>query len=280
MDRYAVMGHPVSHSRSPQIHALFAKATGQAMTYERIGPEPDQFEAAVARFRAEGGKGLNITLPFKERAFALADSRTDRAKAAGAANTLDFRNGQIFADNTDGVGLVRDLVQNQHIPLHQRNILLLGAGGAARGVVQPLLAESPARLVIANRTVARAIAILAELKASGAMGGDLLDRAEACALNAIPGTHFEVVINATSSSLTGAVPEVPHSVFGPQTLAYDMMYGKGLTPFLTLAKAQGASFLADGLGMLVEQAAESFYLWRHVFPPTAPVLQQLRTELG
>ena len=274
------MGHPVSHSRSPQIHALFAKATGQALTYERIGPEPNQFEAAVARFRAEGGKGLNITLPFKERAFALADIQTDRAKASGAANTLDFRNEEVFADNTDGVGLVRDLVQNQRIALEQRNILLLGAGGAARGVVQPLLAERPTRLVIANRTAARAIAILAELRASGAIGDDLLDRAVACGLDDIPKMHFELVINATSSSLTGAAPVIPNGVFGPETLAYDMMYGKGLTPFLKLAKAQGAPFLADGLGMLVEQAAESFYLWRHVFPPTAPVLQQLRNELG
>jgi len=279
MDRYAVMGHPVSHSRSPQIHALFARATGQSLIYERIGPELDQFEAAVARFRAEGGKGLNITLPFKERAFALADARSARAKAAGAANTLDFRDGQVFADNTDGVGLVRDLVQNQHTPLKQQNILLLGAGGAARGVVLPLLAEHPARLVIANRTAARALTILAELKASGAIADDLLDRAEACGLDAIPGAQFEVVINATSSSLTGTAPEVPQRVFGTDTLAYDMVYGKGLTPFLKLAQAQGVSLLVDGLGMLVEQAAESFYLWRHVFPPTAPVLQQLRAEL-
>ncbi len=279
MDRYAVMGHPVSHSRSPQIHALFAKATGQSLTYERIGPELEQFEAAVATFRAAGGKGLNITLPFKERAFALADSRAPRAMAAGAANTLYFRNGQIFADNTDGVGLVRDLVQNQHITLKQRHILLLGAGGAARGVLQPLLAARPARLVIANRTVARALTILAELKASGAVDDDLLARAETCGLDAISGAQFEVVINATSSSLMGTAPEVPLRVFGPHTLAYDMAYGKGLTPFLKLAQAQGAS-LTDGLGMLVEQAAESFYLWRHVFPPTAPVLQLLRAELG
>ncbi len=279
MDRYAVMGHPVSHSRSPQIHALFAKATGQFLTYERMAPELDQFEAAVARFRAEGGKGLNITLPFKERAFALADAQSARAKAAGAANTLEFRDGQVFADNTDGVGLVRDLVQNRHATLKQRNILLLGAGGAARGVVLPLLAERPARLVIANRTAARALTVLAELKASGTIADDLQDRAEACGLEAIPGVQFEIVINATSSSLTGTAPEVPQRVFGAHTLAYDMVYGKGLTPFLKLAQAQGVSRLADGLGMLVEQAAESFYLWRHVFPPTAPVLQQLRAEL-
>ncbi|MHB8353774.1 MAG: shikimate dehydrogenase [Burkholderiales bacterium] len=280
MDRYAVMGHPVSHSRSPQIHALFAKATGQALTYVRIGPELDQFEAAVVTFRDEGGKGLNITLPFKERAFALADFSSARAKAAGAANTLVFRDGQIFADNTDGVGLVRDLVQNQHITLKGRNILLLGAGGAARGVIQSLLAEYPARLVVANRTMARALTILAALKVSGAIADGLLNRAEACGLDAIPGAHFEVIINATSSSLTGTAPEVPKRVFGADTLAYDMVYGKGLTPFLKLAQVQGAPLLVDGLGMLVEQAAESFYLWRRVFPPTAPVLQLLRAELG
>jgi shikimate dehydrogenase len=280
MDRYAVMGHPVSHSRSPQIHALFAKATGQLMTYERIDPEPDRFEAAVARFRSEGGKGLNITLPFKERAFALADGLTARASAAGAANTLDFREGQVFADNTDGVGLVRDIVQNQRFMLQQKHILLLGAGGAARGVVLPLLAEQPARLVVANRTAARAFAILSELKASGTITDDLMRRAEACVLEDIPAEPFDVVINATSSSLTGAVPEVPQGVFGPLTLAYDMMYGRGQTPFLRLAQANGASHLADGLGMLVEQAAESFYLWRHVLPATAAVLQQLRAELG
>ena len=280
MDRYAVMGHPVSHSRSPQIHALFAKATGQLMTYERIDPEPDRFEAAVARFRSEGGKGLNITLPFKERAFALADGQTARASAAGAANTLDFREGQVFADNTDGVGLVRDIVQNQRFMLQQKHILLLGAGGAARGVVLPLLAEQPARLVVANRTAARAFAILSELKASGTITDDLMRRAEACGLEDIPAEPFDVVINATSSSLTGAVPEVPQGVFGPHTLAYDMMYGRGQTPFLKLAQANGAPHLADGLGMLVEQAAESFYLWRHVLPATAAVLQQLRAELG
>ncbi len=280
MDRYAVMGHPVSHSRSPQIHAQFAKATGQVMTYERIDPEPDRFEAAVARFRSEGGKGLNITLPFKERAFALADGHTARAGAAGAANTLDFRDGQVFADNTDGVGLVRDIVQNQRFMLQQKHILLLGAGGAARGVVLPLLAEQPARLVVANRTAARAFAILAALKTSGTIADDLMRRAEACGLEAIPAQPFDVVINATSSSLTGAVPEVPQGVFGPRTLAYDMMYGRGQTPFLKLAQTQGAPYLADGLGMLVEQAAESFYLWRHVLPATAAVLQQLRAELG
>ncbi len=279
MDRYAVMGHPVSHSRSPQIHALFAKATGQEMVYERIGPEPDQFEAAVAKFRDEGGKGLNITLPFKERAFALADVQSVRAKAAGAANTLTFRDGRILADNTDGVGLVRDLVQNHCIQLKQKNVLLLGAGGAARGVIVPLLAERPTRLIIANRTPARAFAILEALITSGAVPQEYLQCCQVCGLDAIPGVHFDVVINATSSSLTGAVPEVPEAVFGPGTSAYDMVYGKGLTPFLRLAQARGATFLADGLGMLVEQAAESFYIWRHVFPPTGPVLQQLRTEL-
>ncbi|MDE2258807.1 MAG: shikimate dehydrogenase [Betaproteobacteria bacterium] len=280
MDRYAVIGHPVAHSRSPQIHTLFAEATRQDMCYERIGPELDQFEVAVTQFMAEGGKGLNVTLPFKERAFALADVQSARARAAGAANTLTFYKGEIFADNTDGVGLVRDIVQNQHFTLAHRSILLLGAGGAARGVIQLLLAEGPIRLIIANRTAGRALTVLSELRASGVVSEDLLAHCQACGLESISAEHFDVVINATSSSLSGgSTPGVPAEVFGPETLAYDMVYGKGLTPFLALARTHGALLLSDGLGMLVEQAAESFYLWRNVFPHTAPVLQQLRVEL-
>ncbi len=280
MDRYGVIGNPVAHSSSPQIHALFAKATQQDMCYERIGPELEQFEVAVTQFMAEGGKGLNVTLPFKERAFALADVRSTPARAAGAANTLTFRDGKIFADNTDGVGLVRDILQNRHATLAHRSILLIGAGGAARGVIQPLLAESPARLTIANRTANRALTVLSQLRASGVVSEDLLANCEACGLESILAEHFDLVINATSSSLSGgSAPAVPVEVFGPDTLAYDMVYGKGLTPFLTMARRQGTKFLSDGLGMLVEQAAESFYLWRKVFPHTAPVLHQLRVEL-
>ncbi|MDE1990211.1 MAG: shikimate dehydrogenase [Betaproteobacteria bacterium] len=280
MDRYAVMGHPVAHSRSPQIHALFAHATGQHMVYERIGPDPEGFEEAVARFRAEGGKGLNITLPFKERAYALADRHSGRAQAAGAANTLDFRAGDIYADNTDGVGLVRDLQRNLDCDLQGRSVLLLGAGGAARGVVEPLLAAGAARLVVANRTPARAEVLLGELRQSGAIAPDRMNRCLACGLDAIPRDSYDFVINATSGSLSGEVPRLPDWVFGPRTLAYDMVYGKGCTAFMAFATQRGAARAVDGLGMLVEQAAESFHLWRGVYPDTAPVLQRLRAELG
>ena len=280
MDRYAVMGYPVTHSRSPQIHALFAKATGQSMSYERIGPSPDEFEAAVARFRSEGGKGMNVTLPFKERAFALADSRSERALSAAAANTLVFREGGIYADNTDGVGLVRDLERNLQCDLRSRSVLLVGAGGAARGVVGPLLEALPACLVIANRTASRAVSLLEQLRRAGGIPADRLALCQACGLERIPAGPYDFVINATSSSLAGEVPALPRAVFGPRTFAYDMMYGKGSTPFLDYARAQGALRTADGLGMLVEQAAESFHLWRGVYPDTAPVLQRLRAELG
>ena len=274
------MGHPVTHSRSPQIHALFAKATGQQMVYERIGPAPDAFEQAVARFRAEGGKGLNITLPFKERAYALADRHSGRAQASGAANTLDFRAGDIYADNTDGVGLVRDLQRNLDCGLQGRNILLLGAGGAARGVVEPLLEAGAARLVVANRTPSRAEVLLGALRQSGAIAPDCMSRCLACGLDGIPRDSYDFIINATSGSLSGEVPRLPDWVFGPRTLAYDMVYGKGCTAFMALARQKGAARAVDGLGMLVEQAAESFHLWRGVYPDTAPVLQLLRAELG
>ncbi|MDE2343774.1 MAG: shikimate dehydrogenase [Betaproteobacteria bacterium] len=280
MDRYAVMGYPVAHSRSPQIHALFAQATRQPMVYERIGPNPEAFEEAVAQFRLQGGKGLNITLPFKERAYALANRRSARAQAAGAANTLDFQAGDIYADNTDGVGLVRDLERNLGCELLGRNVLLLGAGGAARGVVEPLLAAGVARLVVANRTPSRAKTLLDQLRHSGGIAPDRMGCCLACGLEGIPRDSYDFIINATSGSLSGEVPVLPDWVFGPQALAYDMVYGKGSTPFMTLARENGAARAVDGLGMLVEQAAESFHLWRGVYPETAPVLQLLRAELG
>jgi shikimate dehydrogenase len=280
MDRYAVVGHPVSHSRSPRIHALFAEATGQILEYGLLPADLDQFESAVSQFRAEGGKGLNVTLPFKERAFALATSASSRAKAAGAANTLHFKNGDIFADNTDGAGLVRDLTCNLSKNLEGTRILLIGAGGAARGVVQPLLAEHPALLVIANRTPGRAHALREALSESGAIPPEWLDRCKACGFDAIPEGDYDLVINATSSSLSHEAPAIPERVYGPRTLAYDMVYGKGITPFLEIALASGAGRVADGLGMLVEQAAESFLLWRGVRPETASVLQRLRKEMA
>ena len=262
-DRYAVFGHPIAHSKSPQIHAAFARQTGQDMTYEAILAPLDGFADSVAQFIAAGGRGANVTVPFKEEAFKLAGQLSPRAKRAGAVNTLVFDDG-ILGDNTDGAGLVADLTRNLHCPLAGKRILLLGAGGAARGVIEPLLAQQPAALVIANRTVGRAEE-LAGLFGRGvrACGFDVAD------------TPFDVVINATAASLAGDLPPLSPRVFTPDTLAYDMMYGRD-TPFLDFARTHGAR-TADGLGMLVEQAAEAFHLWRGVRPDTAPVIAMLRT---
>jgi shikimate dehydrogenase len=262
-DRYAVFGHPIAHSKSPQIHAAFARQTGQDMTYEAILAPKDGFASSVAAFVAAGGRGANVTVPFKEEAYRLADRLSSRAQRAGAVNTLSFETEGIVGDNTDGAGLVADLTRNQHCALAGRRILLLGAGGAARGVIEPLLDQQPAALVIANRTVSRA-QDLAELFDRGvrACGFDGLD------------SPFDLVINATAASLAGELPPLSPRLFTPDTLAYDMMYGRD-TPFLAFARAHGAA-TADGLGMLVEQAAEAFYLWRGARPHTAPVIAALR----
>ena len=261
-DRYAVFGHPIAHSKSPQIHAAFARQTGQDMTYEAILAPLDGFADSVAQFIAAGGRGANVTVPFKEEAFKLAGQLSPRAKRAGAVNTLVFDDG-IFGDNTDGAGLVADLTRNLHCPLAGKRILLIGAGGAARGVIEPLLDQSPAEFVIANRTVSRAQEL-----------ADLFGRGiRACGFDAAD-TPFDFVINATAASLAGELPPLSPRVFTADTLAYDMMYGRD-TPFLAFARAQGAA-TADGLGMLVEQAAEAFALWRGVRPDTAPVIASLR----
>jgi shikimate dehydrogenase len=262
-DRYAVFGHPIAHSKSPQIHAAFARQTGQDMTYEAILAPKDGFAASVADFVAAGGRGANVTVPFKEEAYRLANRLSSRAQRAGAVNTLSFEAGAVVGDNTDGAGLVADLTRNQHCALAGRRILLLGAGGAARGVIEPLLDQQPAALVIANRTVSRAQDLAA-----------LFDRgARACGFDALD-SPFDLVINATAASLAGELPPLSPRVFTPDTLAYDMMYGRD-TPFLAFARAHGAAN-ADGLGMLVEQAAEAFYLWRGARPDTAPVIAALR----
>jgi len=261
-DRYAVFGHPIAHSKSPQIHAAFARQTGQDMTYEAILAPKDGFAASVAQFIATGGRGANVTVPFKEEAFRLASRLSPRAERAGAVNTLVFGDG-ILGDNTDGAGLVADLTRNLHCTLAGRRILLLGAGGAARGVIEPLLDQQPAALVIANRTVGRAQE-LADLFGRGV---------RACGLGA-PDAPFDLVINATAASLAGELPPLSPRVFTADTLAYDMMYGRD-TPFLAFARSHGAA-TADGLGMLVEQAAEAFWLWRGVRPDTAPVIAALR----
>jgi shikimate dehydrogenase len=272
-DRYAVVGNPVAHSKSPLIHAQFARQAGQDMEYGRLLAPLDGFRATALEFRRAGGKGLNVTLPFKLEAFALADVRTARALDAEAVNTLKFEAGAILGDNTDGVGLLRDIEGNLGFALAGRRILLMGAGGAAQGVLTPLLAGRPAELVIANRTVNKAYVLAQRL--DGRTGNT---RVGASGYEVLEGHAFDLVINATSASLQDTLPDLPQGVFGRDSLAYDMMYGKGLTPFLQRAQEQGAQRLADGLGMLVEQAAESFFVWRGVRPDTAPVIAQLRAQ--
>jgi shikimate dehydrogenase len=264
-DQYAVVGNPVAHSKSPLIHAEFARQTGQDMAYDRLLAPLDGFAETAEAFRQSGGKGLNVTVPFKEQAFRYANRKTARAEAAGAVNTLMFDAQGIVGDNTDGAGLVRDLTVNLRQGLMEKRILLMGAGGAARGVIGPLLAEQPAKLVLANRTVQKAQQ-LAEM-----FGGKF----DTVPYEALAGLRFDVVINATAASLKGELPPLPDDLFNPGALAYDMMYGTE-TPFMAWARRHGATKISDGLGMLVEQAAESFYLWRGVRPDTAPVIQMLR----
>ncbi|MEN3374160.1 shikimate dehydrogenase [Dechloromonas sp. ZS-1] len=271
-DRYAVFGNPIAHSKSPQIHAAFAAATAQDLRYEALLAPLDGFAGAVADFVAAGGRGANVTVPFKEEAFRLATRLSPRAARAGAVNTLVFSGAGILGDNTDGAGLVHDITRNLTVDLAGKRILLLGAGGAARGVIQPLLAEAPAALHIANRSADKAVALaqaFADLAAVS--GGSFSDLA---------GLPFDVVINATSASLAGEPLPLPTGLFAPGCLAYDMMYGKGETPFLAQARLAGAARCADGLGMLAEQAAEAFLVWRGVRPATAGVLATLRAALA
>lgn len=270
---YAVVGNPIAHSKSPEIHAAFARQTGQDIGYSRLLAPLDGFSATVDSFRAEGGKGVNVTVPFKLEAFDIAHRVSQRAKDAQAANFLMFEEDRILADNTDGAGLVRDLVNNLGYHPKEKRILLLGAGGAAQGVLAALLEQEPGILTIANRTVEKALRLAETFRRHPAAGSSVL-----CGLGFgdLAGHHFDLIINATSSSLHGQLPPLPAQAFAPGALAYDMMYGKGRTPFLALAEACGAK-TADGLGMLVEQAAESFLLWRGVRPQTAPVIARLRT---
>ncbi len=271
MDHYTVIGNPVEHSRSPRIHALFAEQTGQSLRYDRLLAPLDDFAGAVRRFQSGGGKGANVTLPFKLQALALCDDVSERAQFAGAVNTLSFVNeGRIVGDNTDGIGLVTDLVANLGLNLLGQRILLLGAGGAVRGVLQPLLETAPASIWIANRTPAKASALADDFS------GDI--EIMACGYDALDGENFDLIINGTSSGLANAMPPLPDDVLVPGGVCYDMFYGKSPGPFLSWAERHGASAWADGLGMLVDQAAESFRIWRGVKPETGPVLQQLRAE--
>lgn len=279
MDRYCVIGNPVEHSRSPWIHARFAALTGQALDYGRRLAPLGGFAAAVDSFRAEAAAagdragGCNVTVPFKFDAAAMAQSLSGRARLAQAVNTLRFEpDGRIHGDNTDGVGLVNDIERNAGVPLAGRDLLLIGAGGAAAGVLGPLLDTGLRRLVVANRTVDKAVA-LARRHSAQALGHSTA--LEAWALDAVPGS-FDVVVNATASSLAGDAVPVPASVLRPGALAVDMMYGRAAAGFMDWARSHGA-VPRDGLGMLVEQAAEAFALWRGVRPPSAQVLAELRT---
>lgn len=268
-ERYAVMGNPIAHSKSPRIHALFARQTGEDLVYDSLLVPIDGFAAAVTEFEAAGGRGLNITVPFKLQAWSLADRRTARAERAGAVNTIAMvpAAGRL-GDNTDGAGLVRDLHHNHGVKLHERRVLILGAGGAARGVLPSLLAEAPAELVIANRTRERAESIAASFADLG--------RITVCSLPRLAGERFDLVINATSAGLHGEIPALPQNLRVDGATVYDMVYGETPTTFCRWALRHGAARALDGLGMLVEQAAESFLLWRGIRPQTAAIIQALR----
>jgi shikimate dehydrogenase len=267
VDRYAVMGNPIGHSKSPQIHTLFAKQTDQSLSYEALLVPEDGFADAVAEFLyGSDGKGLNITVPFKQQAWQLADCLSERAELAGAVNTLMLKDGALYGDNTDGTGLVRDLTHNHSVVLRDKRILMLGAGGAARGVMLPLLEQSPASLHIANRTVLRAH----ELAENFADYGDI----SASGFDALH-ENFDIVINATAAGLGGEVPSLPDGIIGEHSICYDMMYASEPTAFVRYCNKCHAAQAIDGLGMLVEQAAESFRLWRNVMPDTQPVIDAL-----
>ena len=274
VDRYAVVGNPIAHSKSPFIHEAFAKQTQQNMSYERVLAPLDGFITTVQDLIAKGYKGVNVTVPFKFEAYTLADERSSRASSAGAANTLLFTGQHIAADNTDGAGLVRDIEKNLALPLSGKRVLLLGAGGAAEGVLLPILAANPASLVIANRTSDKAVAMAT--KALQLSIGASANKVAGCAFSDLQAQQFDVVINATSAGLTDTALPIPNTVFAEGCLAYDMMYGRE-TPFMVQARANGAR-VADGLGMLVEQAAEAFYLWRGVRPETQSVIKGIRAS--
>src|SRR5450631_1249045 len=270
-DRYAVIGNPIGHSKSPMIHGTFAKSTRQDLEYIAIEGPLDGFAGAVNAFRAQGGFGMNVTAPFKLAAFEMATERLPRAQLAGASNALKFEGDRILADNFDGVGLVNDIQRNLGVPLSGKRVLLLGAGGAARGALLPFLAQKPATIVIANRTVEKALALATEVSANGNVVGGGYREVEA--------QRFDVVVNATSASLRGEIPPIAPCVFAEDALAYELVYGKGLTPFLRLAQNAGVKRLADGVGMLVEQAAEAFVWWRGLRPDTGTTIKKLTVPL-
>jgi shikimate dehydrogenase len=270
-DRYAVIGNPISHSKSPLIHRMFAEQTGQDISYEAIEAPLDGFAATIERLRNEGYKGCNVTVPFKLEAWKLASNHTSRSIDAEAANTLSFKEDAIYADNTDGAGLVRDIESNLGIDLKGKSILLIGAGGAAQGVLHPLLQASQASLVIYNRSPEKALRLQKTVVEHDRFRSFSVKAAE---FGTLGSACFDVVINATAAGLSDSEIPLPATVFAPGALAYDMMYGRK-TPFMKFARDHDAQ-VADGLGMLVEQAAEAFFIWRGVRPDTSPVLEALR----
>lgn len=270
MDQYAVVGNPITHSKSPSIHKMFAQQTGQELEYHALLFPEDKFVESLKSLSDQGFKGVNVTVPFKEDAFKIVDEMSGRAHRAGAVNTLVIHSDKVQGDNTDGDGLVTDLTVNLSQDLKDKRILLLGAGGACRGVMEPILQQRPADVVIANRTVSKAENLADLFSDIGAVQG--------CGFEEVKGA-FDLVINGTSASLSGQLPPIPGSVFASGGAAYDMMYGAVPTVFLQWAKEQGCQQCFDGLGMLVEQAAESFYIWRGVRPKTQSVIAELRAQL-
>ena len=272
IDRYAVIGNPIGHSKSPLIHSEFASQTHQQLSYTAELIEPGKVAEFIADFQKNNGKGLNITVPFKEDAYQLATQLSERAQRAGAVNTLTL-NGQndYSGDTTDGVGLVRDLIRNHQIMLKQKNILILGAGGAVRGVLEPLLENKPSQLVIANRTVEKAHQLAKDFSDLGNISASGFDD--------LAGEKFDLIINGTSASLSGDLPPLPDNILNEHATVYDMMYAAEPTVFMDWGKQQGAEHYLDGLGMLVEQAAESFYIWRKVRPTTTDVIKKIRNSL-
>jgi shikimate dehydrogenase len=271
-DRYVVIGNPVSHSKSPLIHGSFAKQAKQDMVYSTLEAPVDGFDAAVRAFRASGGRGMNVTAPFKLNAFSYASELGERARLAGAVNCMKFEGDRVLAENFDGVGLANDIQRNLGFEIRGRRVLVMGAGGAARGAVLPLLGEHPAELIIANRTLSKARALEDQFSAYG--------KVAAAGYADLANERFDIVLNCTSASQRGELPPVPRDAFSPGCLAYDLVYGKGLTPFLRLAREAGAGRLADGVGMLVEQAAEAFLWWRGVRPATRAMIDAVAVPLA
>ncbi|WP_262965250.1 shikimate dehydrogenase [Methylobacter psychrophilus] len=271
VDHYAVFGHPIKHSKSPRIHKIFAEQTGQTLDYKAQDVPAEQFSAAVAAFFANGGKGLNCTIPLKELAWAYADVKTERAYMAKAVNTLALQtDGLILGDNTDGIGLVTDLTGNHDITLAGSRILILGAGGASRGIIAPLLEQSVHSIVIANRTVDKAINLAGEFTAKGLITG--------CGFSDLKGRQFDLIINATSTSLSGQLPPLPEALLVKNGICYDLAYSNEPTVFVQWGQENKALKSLDGLGMLVEQAAEAFFIWRGIRPKTRPVIELLNKE--